>query len=70
MKISALLPWVLAGGLAASTIWNLQLVQRLDEVEARLDRPAPSAPKIPGRIVAELGLTDQQCEMIRGCSMT
>ena len=70
MKYSTLLPWALAGGLVASTIWNLQLVRRLDDVEARLESPTQSAPKIPGRIVTQLGLTDQQCEMIRGCSMT
>ncbi len=70
MKINALIPWVLAGGLAASTIWNLQLVRRLDDIEAHLDQPTQAAPAIPGRVVSELGLTDQQCEMIRGCSMT
>ena len=70
MKTSDLLPWVLAGGLVASTIWNLQLVQRLESVEARLEAPAPTTPEIPGRVIAELGLTEQQCELIRGCSMT
>lgn len=69
MKASALLPWILAGGLAASTVWNLQLLRRIEDVEARLAEPTPTLPKIPGRVVAALGLTDQQCEMIRGCSM-
>ena len=69
MKINSLLPWVLAGGLAASTIWNLQLVRRLEDIEAHLDRPTPAAAAIPVRVVSELGLTDQQCEIIRGCSM-
>ena len=70
MKINTLLPWVLAGGLVASTLWNLQLVRRLENIEAHLDRPTQAAPAIPVRIVSELGLTDQQCEIIRGCSMT
>ena len=69
MKTSAMLPWILAGGLVASTIWNLQLIRRIEDVETRLSAPATTTPKLPSRVVAALGLTEEQCEMIRGCSM-
>jgi hypothetical protein len=69
MKASALLPWVLAGGLAASTVFNLLLMRRLDAVEASLSTPTPTpatdaALALPGRIISKLGLTDQQCARI------
>ena len=69
MKVQSLLPWCLAGGLVASSIWNFQLLQRLETIEARLAAPTPPA-AIPGSVVTTLKLSKQQCEFIEGCSMT
>ena len=74
----SLIPWMLVGGLVASTVFNLTLTQRLNDVETRLEQyrdrfatPTVATPvALPGRLVSKLGLTHEQCEMIRGCSMT
>ena len=39
MKATALIPWILAGGLVASTFFNLHLMHRLDEVETTFELP-------------------------------
>lgn len=78
MNTRSLIPWILAGGLAASTVFNLGLTRRLNDVETVLEgyrsknetRAATTPAALPGRLVSKLGLTREQCEMIRGCSMT
>ncbi len=74
MKVQDLVPWILAGGLAASTIFNIQLMRRLDEVETRLSEPAPASSTdasmtLPDPLVSKLGLTEQQCNRIVDCSV-
>ena len=68
MKVRALIPWLIAGGLVASTLWNVQLLSQLERVEAK--SPAANTDTLPARIVSRLGLSAEQCETIRGCGMT
>ena len=72
MKLQAVLLWTLAGGLAASTAVNSHLALRLEEVspaEAPVElQPITSPAELPN--VDALGLSIEQSERIRGCSMT
>jgi Spy/CpxP family protein refolding chaperone len=81
-----LLPWALGGALFASAWFNVVLLQRVDAIETRLGgapsatpttapttAPAPTAgcrAAVPVHIAERLGLTDEQCRVIEGCSMT
>lgn len=72
MKANALIPWILAGGLAASTLCNVLLLQRVDEIEARLTEPARASDALialPSLIVSKLQLTATQCDRIIDCSV-
>ena len=82
MNLRDLIPWVLAGSLAASTFANFYLLDRIDKLD-KLDAGAQTEASkqtrgitttrpvvLPIRIVTRLGLTKQQCEMIEGCTMT
>ena len=76
--ITGVLPWLLAGGLVASTFWNYQLLSRVESLESRAAAPAKTIVRPCGKVVSELPrllvtrlqLTEEQCEQIRGCSMT
>lgn len=76
--IRGLLPWLLAGALAASVWFIVLLLQRVDAIEARLERPPVAAAQatgncravVPDHIADRLGLTKEQCQVIEGCSVT
>ena len=75
MKVHDLLAWSLAGGLLASTIANILLVQHVCEQPAPASPPA-SAPELTPVLRPEdnaklvsLGLSKEQCERIQCCSV-
>ena len=82
MKLQAVLLWTLAGGFAASTAVNVHLAFRLEEMEDKLLGTFPDLPsarptelqpiinptELPN--LDTLGLSTEQSERIRGCSMT
>ncbi|MHC4513802.1 MAG: hypothetical protein ACYTGW_05455 [Planctomycetota bacterium] len=68
MKYRALIPWLIAGGLVASTLWNVQLLSQLERVEAK--SPTASTETLPARVVSRLSLSAEQCEAIRCCGVT
>ncbi len=71
MNFRASILWLLAGGLAASTFWNVRLLNQLERAEpAPPSVPAASTSPLPTRIVSRLSLSDEQCELIRCCGMT
>ena len=68
MKLRDTIPWLLVGGLCASTAFNVHLVQRLGQLEQATAPREPAA--LPANMVKKLCLTKEQCEAIRGCSDT
>ena len=82
MKLQAVLLLTLAGGFAASTAVNIHLVLRLEKMADRSvgTFPDPRSAKTtelqpvinPEEFLAldAMGLSSQQCERIRGASMT
>ena len=82
MKLQAVLLLTLAGGFAASTAVNIHLVLRLEKMADRSvgrfpDPPSAKTTELQPVISPEefpaldaLGLSSEQSERIRGCSMT
>ncbi len=80
MKLPAVLLWTLAGGFAASTAVNAHLALRLEDMEATSGTLSVSPAETPAELqpiidpaelsnLDALGLSTEQSERIRGCSM-
>jgi len=57
--------WALAGGLASSAWWNVNLMHELAAQKHTEKRATALAVSVP-----ELGLSPEQLDRIRGCGMT
>ena len=75
--LHCLCTWAIGGGLIASSLLNLHLVERLESLEAQISPDAGSTPTLepillPGRspTLMRLGLSGEQSDRIRRSSMT
>ena len=72
-----LFTWAIGGGLIASSLLNLQLVERLESLEAQVSPEVGSTPALEPILLPErsptlikLGLSGEQSDRIRRSSMT
>ncbi len=75
--LHVLFTWAIGGGLIASSLLNLELVERLESLEAQVSTDAGSLPifepiLLPERspTLIKLGLSGEQSDRIRRSSMT
>ena len=75
--LHVLFTWVIGGGLIASSLLNLYLVERIDSLEAQISSDTRSSPTLEPILLPEssptlmnLGLSGEQSDRIRSSSMT